>query len=273
MAPGQLASLPRRPRMSRIAVLLTLLVLFVTMARVGFFEAERWDHAGRNLRIILGDFWPPNLDRQLLRDLGDSLLETVEMAYAGTLLGAVIALPLSVLAARNLAGRYVSSVARVILAIARTIPALVWALLFIIMVGLGPLPGVLGLAFYTVGYLGKLYYEAFEGVDPEVMEAVRSTGASTPQLVRHAVLPESANILLSQLMFIFEYNVRASSILGFVGAGGIGTDILNFLQFFQYDRLATALLLLLILVLLIDWTSGRLRRRFLLHPHAGVPTV
>jgi phosphonate transport system permease protein len=155
--------------------------------------------------------------------------------------------------------------------VVRTIPSLLWAIVFIIMVGLGPLAGVLGLAFYTLGYLGKLFYEALEAVDPEVVEAVRSTGASRAQLARHAVLPEAAHALLSQTLFVFEYNVRASSILGLVGAGGIGFYLLRYLQLLEYQALATALLLLLVAVLAIEALGQQLRRRFLPAP-APVPT-
>lgn len=193
------------------------------------------------------------------------------MAYIGTLLGAIIAIPFSVLATRTFSGQVISTIVRTLLAAIRTIPSLLWALLFIVLVGLGPLPGMLGLTAYTVGYLGKLYYEAFEGVDPEVLEAVRATGTSRWQLVRHAVIPEAANPLLSQLLFIFEYNVRASSILGLVGAGGIGFYIWEHVTTFRYDAVATDILLLLIVVLAIDLASGRLRRRYLIESQPGIP--
>lgn len=194
------------------------------------------------------------------------------MAYVGTLLGALVAIPFAVLATRTITGRVASGLVRTLLAAVRTIPSLLWALLFIVMVGLGPLPGTLGIAAYTVGYLGKLYYEAFEGVDPEVLEAVRATGASRWLLARHGVLPEAANPLLSQLLFIFEYNVRASSIMGLVGAGGIGFYIWEHFQSFRYKALATDLLLLFGLVLLIDFVSGRVRRRYLIDGQPAMPT-
>jgi len=129
----------------------------------------------------------------------------------------------------------------------RTIPVLLWAILFVILVGLGPLAGTLGIAVYTVGYLAKIYAELFEGTDPEVLEG--------------------ANVLLSQLLFMLEYNIRASSVLGFVGAGGIGFVMQVYLQTLDYQRLATLLLLILAVVLVMDGISGWLRKHFLLAAH------
>jgi len=107
----------------------------------------------------------------------------------------------------------------------RTIPVLLWAIVFVILVGLGPLAGTFGIAAYTVGYLAKIYADLFEGADPEIIEAVQSTGASKLQLVRFVIIPESANAILAQVLFMLEYNIRASSVLGFVGAGGLGLVI------------------------------------------------
>jgi phosphonate transport system permease protein len=112
---------------------------------------------------------------------------------------------------------------------------------------------------YSVGYLGKLLYEAFDGTDTEVLEAVRGVGGNRAQLLAFAVLPESANAVISQLLFMFEYNVRASSIMGFVGAGGIGFYLLGYLQLLQYQNLMTALLLTFVVVMAIDYLSQRLR--------------
>lgn len=261
----------RRPRAGPITTALLLLTLLWALGSVGFFEGDRWDRATRNFSVFAGDFFPPDLSRETTTLYAKALVETVFMAYAGTLLGLILALPVAALAARTLSPRPVSYVFRFVLAFLRTIPSLLWALLFIVMVGLGPVPGVLALAAYTIGYLGKLYYERFEGVDPEVLEAVRATGAGRVALVRHVVLAESANEVLSQSLFIFEYNVRASSILGLVGAGGIGVPLLRCINVFDYACAATGVLFLLAAVLLLDAGSDFLRRRFLLPVHAGAP--
>jgi phosphonate transport system permease protein len=117
--------------------------------------------------------------------------------------------------------------------------------------------------------MGKLFYETFEGVDPEVLEAARGVGANRLQLARFALIPEAANAVLAQLLFMFEYNVRASSIMGFVGAGGIGFYLLGYIQLLQYDNLTTALLVTFVAVVLIDRLSARLRRTVLAQPPAG----
>jgi phosphonate transport system permease protein len=144
-----------------------------------------------------------------------------------------------------------------------TIPALLWAVICVVAFGVGPAAGALAIAVYTLGYLGKLLYEVFDGVDGEVLDAVGSVGCNRLQLARYALLPEVANAMLSQLLFVFEYNVRASSIMGFVGAGGIGFYILGYLQLLQYQNLLTALLLTLVVVLALDYLSGRVRQAVL----------
>jgi phosphonate transport system permease protein len=144
-----------------------------------------------------------------------------------------------------------------------------WAIIFVILVGLGPLAGTFGIAAYTVGYLAKIYADLFEGTDPEILEAVKSTGASRLQLVRFVIVPEAANAILAQVLFMLEYNIRASSILGFVGAGGLGFIIQIYLQSLDYRRLATVLLLVLVVVLAMDGLSAWLRKRFLLSTQAS----
>ena len=241
-----------------VAVLLVL-----ALGDLGFFEGAKLGRGLRNLAVFAQDLVPPDVSGDTVWTLVVSLAETVEMAFVGTVLGAALGLPLAILAAKPLAGPVVSRVTRVVLAFLRTVPSLRWALVFVILFGLGPVAGVLGLAAYTLGYVGKLYYEALEAVDPDVLEAFRATGATRLQLVRQAALPEAANALVSHLLYAFEYNVRASSILGFVGAGGIGFYLMRYISLFEYRRLTTALLLLLAVVVLIDAGSRVVRRRYL----------
>lgn len=242
--------------------------LIWALAGVGFFGVD-WAKAARDFVSFGADFFPPDFSNP--SELWQEILETIQMAYVGTVLGALVAIPLAALATRPLTGWAISGPMRILLAATRTIPSYIWALILIVVVGLGALPGMLALAAYTVGYLGKLYYEAFEGVDPEILEAVRSTGTSRWSLVRHAVIPEAANPILSQLLFIFEYNVRASSILGFVGAGGIGLTLNRAFDAGNYERVMAALLVLLAVVLLLDYASGHIRRRYLVESPAAHP--
>ncbi|MFN3975222.1 MAG: phosphonate ABC transporter, permease protein PhnE [Dehalococcoidia bacterium] len=240
------------------------IALGVVLGQLGFFDGERLGRGLVNAGRFASDMVPP--DASVLAVAGRALLETVQMAFAGTLLGFLISLPLGILGTRHLFPSFVTSLARLVSAVVRTVPVLLWAILFVVIVGLGPLAGTLGVALYTVGYLAKLYAELFEGTDPEILEAVRGVGASRLHLVRFVVLPEGANAVLAQLLFMLEYNIRASSILGFVGAGGVGFVMQVYLQTLEYQRLATVLLLILGLVLAMDALSGWVRRRFLLAP-------
>ncbi len=239
-----------------------LLLLAALLAQLGLFDFERLAKGASNLAIFARETVPPDTDilPQALAALG----ETILMALAGSLLGFLFALPLGLLGARNLMPRPIVYATRFFVGALRTVPSLLWAVVFVITVGLGALAGTLALAVYTTGYLAKLFAEAFEAVDPEIMEAVGSLGAQKWHLARFVIWPESANNVLSQLFFMIEYNIRASAILGFVGAGGIGLLLNVYINTLAYNRVATLLILILAVVLTMDVLSRVLRRRFLL---------
>ncbi len=229
----------------------------LAMGKMGLLDTGRWSHGTRNVATFSASMFPPNWE--VLPAVSGAMVETIQIAFVGTLLGFIMALPLALPSTRTLFPPAVTLPLKLLLGIVRTVPSLLWAIIFVVAFGLGPRAGALGIAFYTLGFLGKLYYEAFEGVDLEVTEAVRSVGANRLQLLRYALLPEAANTIISQLLFVFEYNVRASAIMGFVGAGGIGFYILGYVQLLQYQSLTTALLVTLVVVLVIDFLSSRLR--------------
>lgn len=242
------------PRAAATAwVALTLLALNT----VGLLDTERLRRGLHNTGVFLGKLVPP--DMAVLPEVTRALLETLQIAFAGTTLGFVAALPLALLASRGIAPPWVILPIKLLLAFVRTVPAVLWAILFVVAFGLGPAAGTLGVALYSVGYLGKIFYELFEGTDPEVVEAVRGVGCGRMQLARHAILPEAANGITSQLLYMFEYNVRASSIMGFVGAGGIGYYLIGYIQMLEYQSLLTAILVTLVAVVLIDRASAVLR--------------
>lgn len=143
----------------------------------------------------------------------------------------------------------------------RTVPSVVWGLFFVAAVGLGSFSGVLALAVYTTGYLGKFYYETCESMDEAAAEALRTSGASQPQIFQYAILPQSLPVLLNYTVFILEYSIRAAAILGVVGAGGSGFYLYVYLRNFEYTRAATLLVLLLVVVVAMDALSGWVRRR------------
>ena len=199
-----------------------------------------------------------------------AMFETIQMAFIGTVVGVGIALPLSMLAARNLNSKYVYMPIRAILAAIRTFPSILWAILFVIMVGLGPFAGVLAIIMYTIGFVAKLQYESIETIDADPMDAVASIGVSKMQLVRYVVIPESASHLLSQMLYMFDYNVRQTSILGLVGAGGIGFYIINYIKFFEYGKAAVFMLIVLVTVLAIDFVSVKIRDRYIVKSQHGM---
>jgi len=184
--------------------------------------------------------------------------------------GVVIALPFSMLAARNLNNKFVYAPIRALLAAVRTLPSILWAILFVIMVGLGPFAGVLAIIMYTVGFVTKLQYESIETIDSDPMDAVNSIGVSKFQLIRYVVIPESASHLLGQILYMFDYNVRQTSILGIVGAGGIGFFIIQYIKFFEYGKAAVFMMVVLITVLVIDWASVKIRDKYIVKSQHGM---
>lgn len=225
-------------------------------------EVARIGEAPGALRDLARASWPPETDGEYLRVVLDGLLETFQIAFLATLIGAALSLPLAFLSANNLAPAALAVPARLFAAAVRVLPALLWAILAVLVVGLGPLAGIIAIALYTVGYLSKLQYEALEGVPRDALDAVRAMGASRFQQAWHVALPEAGNALRSQLLFMFEYNVRASSIVGLVGAGGIGQLLFQEMLFGGYDRMLTILLVLFAAVALLDAASLVVRRRF-----------
>ncbi len=239
---------------------IALLGLFLfSLWQTGFFDPVKLSKAG-NVIPFLARMLPP--DPSILPTVLSAMYETIIMAVAGTMIGGGVALVLATLSARQISPKPLRATFRVILALIRTIPAILWALIFVVIVGFGPLAGVLAISLYTVGYLGKLFYEAFDSVSGEVIEAVKGVGSTKLQQLRYAILPESANYLVSQTLFIFEYNVRASSIVGLVGAGGIGYLVIALVQSLQYSGLLTTILVMLAFVLGLDALSSKIRARF-----------
>lgn len=254
---------PRLPRAGpgRLAIFAVFGGLLLVLWHLGLADGPLLTRGVRNVGIFAQDLVPP--DASVLRTVAGAMVETIEIAFAGTVLGFLGALPLALAASDTVSGRPVAAAVRTFLALVRTVPALLWAIVFVVAVGLGAGAGVLGLAVYSTGYMGKLFADAFDDIDPEVIEAVRGVGVGRLQLARFAILPEAANAVLAQTLFVFEYNVRASSILGFVGAGGIGFYLLGYVESLQYDRLTTAVLVTFAAVMAIDQASVRIRRRFL----------
>jgi phosphonate transport system permease protein len=194
-------------------------------------------------------------------DLLGSLMDTLRMAVLGTLIAVLFALPLSAVAARNIVPPVIGWPVRAALNIWRSVPSIVWALLFVAAVGLGAMAGVLGLVAYSIGYLTKFFYEAFEGAETSAAGALAELGASGPQRFVHAVWPVALPALAGSILFMLEYNVRAASVLGLVGAGGIGHDLKLAVDWSNWHVVGVILALLAISVILVDGASAWARRR------------
>lgn len=190
--------------------------------------------------------------------------ETLLMAYVGTVLGTIGALVLCFLASKNMTERaWLVFATRRLLEFSRTVPEMVFALIFVVAFSLGPLPGILALAIHTTGALGKLFAEVVENIDMKPVDGVVATGGNWLQKVRFAVLPQVASNFASYALLRFEINVRGAAVLGFVGAGGIGQTLLEVIRKFYYADVSALLVLIIGSVMVIDALTERVRHRLL----------
>lgn len=226
------------------------------------FILDSGPHAGRLVIFdIPGWFWGLG---KWLKLLADTLL----IAYVATVLGALFGFLLCFLAAGNLGvSAPVRFGVRRILEFCRTVPELVFALVFVIAFGLGPIAGVLAIIVHTTGALGKLFYEVLENIDQKPVEGLIASGASWTKTMRFAVLPQVLSNFVSYALLRFEINVRGASVMGFVGAGGIGQDLMEAIRKFYYPDVSAILILLIITVAMIDLVTERVRRRFISEAH------
>ena len=227
-----------------------------------------WDTGADPARLARGLPWiadfvgrmlPPDLAVLPAALLG--AVKTVEIALLGTAVAAALALPLGFVSARNVAPAAVFYPARTVLNLFRSVDTLVYALIFVAAVGLGPFPGVLAVVAYTTTSLAKLYSEAIEGIEPGPVDAITATGASRLQVLRYGVLPQVLPLFLSYVLYRLETNIRAATVLGFVGAGGIGFYLQTYLRMIDYPAASTALLVTVVMVTVVDGLSSTLRAR------------
>jgi phosphonate transport system permease protein len=196
-----------------------------------------------------------------LRLAGAAVAITLQISLLGTALGAMGALLLGLLASENLTPHWLHHPIKMFLAIIRSLPVILLALLFVSAIGLGPMPGVLAVALHSLGMLGKLYAEEFETADAGVWEALDSAGADWLQKIRFAIWPQTARQILSLTLFRFEMNLRESAVLGLVGVAGLGLWIENYRRAFDYHSVATMVFVTMLLVLVVDQATFHIRRR------------
>ncbi|MCG5536803.1 phosphonate ABC transporter, permease protein PhnE [Ectothiorhodospira mobilis] len=208
---------------------------------------------------------PPPLD--YLPQLARKMLETVEMAIVATFVAAIISLPLGFLAARNATPHpWLGQIVRDALSFFRALPELVWALVFVSAVGLGPFPGILAIAVVSIGFMARFFAEAIEVVDERPIEGVQAHGASQFQVRTFAMLPQALPDFVGTLLYVLDHNLRAATVLGIVGAGGIGFDLITSIRYFEFDRLLIILLAIYLAVTVVDRLSDHLRTRVI---HGG----
>lgn len=239
-----------------------LALLLVGLWRVDASPARLWEGLGK-LGWLLALMWPPS-PGGVLHDLLLALAETVAMAFFGTLLASLVALPLCFLGAGNvIAGTMARFSVRRLYDGLRAVDSLIWALIFVSAVGMGPFAGVLALALPDIGTLAKTFSEALEAADRRQVEGVRAAGASRLQTIRHGLLPQAAPVMLAQALYTFESNTRSATILGVVGAGGIGLALADRMRINNWDEAAFIVLMILAAVVVIDWGSRKLRLRLI----------
>ena len=237
-----------------------LAVCIVALAITGFFDAARFAEGIPALAQLASEMVPPHFRRwqHWIRPL----LDTLAMSIAGAILAVILSLPMALLAAPNITPwPGIGHLARLLLSFLRSVPKLILGILFVAAVGFGALPGVLALALNSVGMVGKFYEEAIEHVDPRPLEAARAAGATRLQVITHAVLPQVLPQLADITIYRWEYHFRASTVLGIVGAGGIGFELIAALRLIAYDQVAAILITILACVVVVDGVGAALRRR------------
>ncbi len=226
---------------------------------IGFSASELACNIAGGTRLI-EESWPP--DFGFLPRLAAPMLETVYIAIIGTVVGGILAIPVAVLAARNLTpNRPTWFVDRNFMNILRTLPDLFWAMLFATAVGFGPVAGALALTVFTVAVISKLYSESLESIDMGLPETIRAVGGSWLQMIQYGALSQAMQQYVSYALYAFELNIRASVVLGLVGAGGIGMILETQRANFEYERVTMIILAVLVAVLIIEEISESIRKR------------
>lgn len=222
-----------------------------------------WDAVkpGGQVWVLLGAMFPPewaNTGRTF-----EKILESLYVAWIGTIIGATFSFPLAFLAATNMAPRWIATPVRALLSAIRAFPELVLAIMFIPALGLGPFPGALAIGLHSIGTLGKLSSEVIEGIDHGPLEAIKAAGGTKAEEIRMGVLPQAMPNILAYWIYRFEINIRASAVLGVIGAGGVGNELVQRLVRREMPAAGTVLLLTVATVLVIDTMSGAIRRRII----------
>ena len=252
----------RRKQFKRVSIFLSILAVSYWSALGTEFSVTKFVEGFDNAYDFLDRSLPPSLENA--HRILPRLTQTVGIALLGTTFGIILAFPLAFMASRNIVKSAVFCQAvRLVIDAFRGISEIVWAFLFVAAVGLGPFPGVMALAIHNAGALGKYFSETIEGIDPGIMEAVAAPGSNQVKLIARGIWPELRPLFTNYMFYYFEASVRAATILGVVGAGGIGLEFILAIKHFKYPEAMTIVISMWLLVTITDRASGYIRRRLL----------
>ncbi len=244
----------------RLVILLALILVVVQSALVVHARPQDLITGAKGMADIIRRAMPPDFAE--INKIWWPTLETVDIAIFGTVGGVILALPLAILAAANVTpSRTFYFAARGLIGFCRAVPDLVWALLFVTAVGLGPFPGALALSVHSIGMLGRLFAETIEQMDMAPIDALELTGARRLQIFTHGVVPSVLPALAGIALYRLDENIRSSLVLGFVGAGGIGFELLSAMSLFQYRLVSLYLIVTFVLVIAAERSSALIRAR------------
>jgi phosphonate transport system permease protein len=238
----------------------TLILVIWAMVTVGV-DADKLLRLPGQLVQIASRMFPPDL--AYIDTAWAGMVESLQMAWIGTLIGAALSLPLGFFGAKNVSSGAASNVIRQFLNAIRAFPEIVLAILLVTIVGLGPIAGALAIGIHSIGTLGKLTAEVIEGIDPGPVEAARAAGGRPIQIQRWGVLPQVLPDTVAFWLYRFEINIRAAAVLGIVGAGGIGAVLQNTVVYRRWDKAGMAIIIVVVITILIDFISGAIRRRII----------
>jgi len=244
---------------SRIAYVLAAIAILIFSAIQSDISLVELAQGSGNMVEYVSRYFPPDFSNW--RIYFQDTIETISMAIWGTMSAAIVSVPLSILASENISPSWVVFPVRRLLDAMRAINEVVFALVFVIAVGLGPFAGVLALFVHTTGTLGKLFSEAIESIEPGPVEGIRATGASKIQEIIFGIIPQVLPLWISYTLYRFEADVRSASVLGIVGAGGIGVALIQSFRSFQYSKVSAILIILITTVAIIDTISAKIRQR------------
>ena len=259
-------NIPKQPVNQKILKYsITILIVIGSVWSASGLEItpERFFTAPGKVWILISAMFPLDLSTEAMDRIVPKVAESLFIAWAGTVIGAIFSFPVSFIAANNVSKNSISRVTKQLLNIIRAFPELILAFVLLPVTGLGPLTGTLAVGIHSIGTLGKLSSEVIEGIDEGPLESIKSSGGSKINELFFGVVPQVMPTITSYWLYRFEINFRASAVLGVVGAGGVGAELINQLRFRDFPRAGTVLVVTIMMVLIVDTISAAIRRRII----------